>query len=191
MSDPVTTPVADGDRDSVSTAESAPVSARAPVRTRQSTAAVTPSEVWGLTSSDRRFLLISLLITAGLLGAHAWQQSVRSAYRVEVLRAPQAAAAIPQPERKPDVSEERLRQEPPTSVPPLAESYVYQIDINQATWSEWAQLPGIGETLARRIVAERESDGPFKSIDDLRRVKGIGAKTLEKMRPHLRVPSRL
>lgn len=65
----------------------------------------------------------------------------------------------------------------------------YQLDINTATWVEWMQLDGIGDTLARRIVAEREQHGPFRSLDDLRRVKGIGPKTLEKLRPWIRVTS--
>ncbi len=63
----------------------------------------------------------------------------------------------------------------------------YRIDVNSATWVEWGQLEGIGDSLARRIVADREQNGPFRSIDELRRVKGIGPKTLERMRPWLTV----
>jgi competence protein ComEA len=63
--------------------------------------------------------------------------------------------------------------------------YLYRIDINRATWVEWAQLDGIGETLARRIVADREQRGPFSSVNDLIRVRGIGRVKLEAMRPHL------
>jgi competence protein ComEA len=61
----------------------------------------------------------------------------------------------------------------------------YRIDINTATWVEWSQLEGIGETLAMRIVADRDQHGPFQSIDDLLRVPGIGPKKLESMRPWL------
>jgi competence protein ComEA len=61
----------------------------------------------------------------------------------------------------------------------------YQIDINRATWVEWSQLDGIGETLARRIVEDREQHGPFASVDDVLRVKGIGRQKLEAMRRHL------
>jgi competence protein ComEA len=43
----------------------------------------------------------------------------------------------------------------------------FQIDINNSTWVEWIQLKGIGETMAHRIVAEREINGPFASIEDL------------------------
>lgn len=62
----------------------------------------------------------------------------------------------------------------------------FVVDINRAAWPELAQLPGIGQTLAQRIVASREERGPFVDHDDLRRVRGIGPKTLEKMRPYLR-----
>lgn len=64
--------------------------------------------------------------------------------------------------------------------------YDYRIDVNRAGWVEWAQLPGIGEVLARRIVEDRRQNGPFVSIDDLKRVKGIGPKTVERIRPWLR-----
>ena len=67
--------------------------------------------------------------------------------------------------------------------------YQYRIDVNTATWVEWAQLPGIGETRARRIVEDRERNGPFLSIRDVQRVKGIGPKTIAKMRPGLRIGS--
>lgn len=63
--------------------------------------------------------------------------------------------------------------------------YDYRIDINQAGWVEWTQLEGIGETLAQRIVADRELHGPFRSIEDLSRVDGIGPKTIERLRPFL------
>jgi len=65
----------------------------------------------------------------------------------------------------------------------------FRIDVNSATWVEWNQLDGIGDALARRIVDDREQNGPFRSIDDLRRVKGIGPKTLEKLRPWLSIES--
>jgi competence protein ComEA len=61
----------------------------------------------------------------------------------------------------------------------------FQVDVNQAPWPELAQLPGIGETLAKRIVELRETDGPFVDHGDLERVRGIGPKTLEGMKPYL------
>jgi competence protein ComEA len=62
----------------------------------------------------------------------------------------------------------------------------FQVDLNAAAWPELAQLPEIGETLARRIVESRSVEGPFLDHEDLQRVRGIGPKTLEKLRPHLR-----
>lgn len=63
----------------------------------------------------------------------------------------------------------------------------YRLDLNTATWVELSQLDGVGETLALRIVEHRETHGPFHSVDDLDAVKGIGPKTLDRLRPFLRV----
>jgi len=63
----------------------------------------------------------------------------------------------------------------------------FEVDINSADWPELLQLPGIGPTLAQRIVESRGTRGPFANHDDLRRVRGIGPKTLEQIRPYLRL----
>ncbi|HEX5104669.1 MAG TPA: helix-hairpin-helix domain-containing protein [Pirellulaceae bacterium] len=60
-----------------------------------------------------------------------------------------------------------------------------KIDINRADWPELCLMPGVGEVLAQRIVADREENGPFLELDDLRRVRGIGPLTLEGMKPYL------
>ena len=62
----------------------------------------------------------------------------------------------------------------------------FQVDVNKADWPELATLPGVGQTLAERIVQSRETIGPFTDLNDLRRVRGIGARTLETLRPYLR-----
>ncbi len=64
-------------------------------------------------------------------------------------------------------------------------SAAFQVDLNAAPWPELAQLPNIGETLARRIVDSREDEGPFLDNEDLMRVYGIGPKTLDSVRPFL------
>ena len=61
----------------------------------------------------------------------------------------------------------------------------FQVDVNQAQWPELAQLPGIGEVLARRIVDSRVEAGDFTDLDSLRRVRGIGPRTIERLRPYL------
>jgi competence protein ComEA len=62
-----------------------------------------------------------------------------------------------------------------------------RIDPNTASWPELAALPGIGETLARRIVAHRQKSGPFSDVDMLQEVKGVGPKKLQEARPFLLV----
>jgi competence protein ComEA len=66
---------------------------------------------------------------------------------------------------------------------PLAAHYL--VDINKAQWPEFAELPELGETLARRIVDSRAAAGPFGDHDDLLRVEGIGPRTLERLKPYL------
>ncbi|MFZ1977279.1 MAG: helix-hairpin-helix domain-containing protein [Bacteroidota bacterium] len=57
-----------------------------------------------------------------------------------------------------------------------------KLDINRATKDQLIDLPGIGETLAGRILERRTTDGKFTSIDELLEVKGITPKRLEKIR---------
>ncbi len=61
----------------------------------------------------------------------------------------------------------------------------FVVDINAAEEPELIQLPGIGPTLARRIIETRQTSGRFLRPDDLRRVKGIGEKKLAKLRPYV------
>lgn len=66
--------------------------------------------------------------------------------------------------------------------------FEFQVDVNRATWVEWMQLEGIGELTARKIVADREQRGPFRSVDEVVRVPGIGVKTLARIRDYLTCP---
>jgi competence protein ComEA len=61
----------------------------------------------------------------------------------------------------------------------------FQVDVNKAEWPELIQLPSVGRTLAERLVIEREQNGAFRDVDDLRRVSGIGPRTLERIKPYL------
>jgi len=71
-----------------------------------------------------------------------------------------------------------------------AGSATRQIDLNKASAEELATIPGIGEALARRIVEFREKEGPFRRVEDLMKVKGIGEKSFQKMRSHIKVDSK-
>jgi competence protein ComEA len=61
------------------------------------------------------------------------------------------------------------------------------LNINRATAKELDRLPGIGPVIAGRIIEFRKVNGAFQSIDDLRKVQGIGASTLEKFKSKIRV----
>lgn len=58
-----------------------------------------------------------------------------------------------------------------------------KIDVNKATPAELELLPGIGPALAKRIIDYRTQHGAFQSVDELDKVKGIGPKVLERLRP--------
>jgi competence protein ComEA len=59
------------------------------------------------------------------------------------------------------------------------------INLNAATQEDLEALPGIGPVLAERIIAHRITHGPFRRIEDLQGVSGIGPKNLEHIRPYL------
>jgi competence protein ComEA len=63
------------------------------------------------------------------------------------------------------------------------------IDLNDADVIDLRMLPGVGEKMAQRIIEHREKNGPFRSLDELRQVRGIGPAILERIRPHLRIGS--
>src|ERR1700675_2959555 len=69
-----------------------------------------------------------------------------------------------------------------TKKPPM-----HPVNLNTANAQELQQVPGIGPATANKILKMRKSYGPFKRVDDLRAIKGIGPKRLEKMRKYLTV----
>lgn len=61
------------------------------------------------------------------------------------------------------------------------------VNINTASVEQLDSLPGIGAKMAARIVEYRQKNGPFKKVEDLMNVKGIGEKAFLKMKPQLTV----
>ena len=131
-----------------------------------------------MTESDTRaFTLAAILI----LGASVTR------YGVELRNGRQAlawdtASALPE---LIEVSRARLEEDEKRRRPLSPDE---RVDPNTATEADLDRLPGLGPGAARAVVADREANGPFRAADDLLRVRGVGPKTLEKMRPHLDLP---
>lgn len=89
------------------------------------------------------------------------------------------------PRRPEPVREPRAVPAPSEAAEPLVRGG--RIDLNEASAADLELLPRIGPTLARRVVTDRERNGPFAAIEDLARVRGIGPRTLERLRPLVRV----
>jgi competence protein ComEA len=70
----------------------------------------------------------------------------------------------------------------PAGARPADLDRAYRVDLNRASEAELRQLPGIGEKLAQRIEAYRRTHGPFRRVEDLRKVPGFGPATLERLR---------
>jgi competence protein ComEA len=67
---------------------------------------------------------------------------------------------------------------------PFVEGY---LDLNRADSLDLVRLPGIGPVMAGRILALRRAEGPFRTLDRLQAVEGIGPKRLERLRNFLTV----
>jgi competence protein ComEA len=75
----------------------------------------------------------------------------------------------------------------PAAAPKAAASEARPVDINTADTAALESVPGIGKSLSQRIIAFREKNGPFQSVDDLLKVQGVGEKSIQKLRPYLTV----
>jgi competence protein ComEA len=69
------------------------------------------------------------------------------------------------------------------AVPADAGTTLASVNVNIAEKETLETLPGVGPVLADRIIAYRQTIGPFNTLDDLLAVKGIGETTLDKLRP--------
>ncbi len=79
--------------------------------------------------------------------------------------------------------EKAARDAPPSRVASPSSDKDLRVPINTAPTSELQKLPGIGPTLAERIIAFREQSGGFSTVEQLLEVKGIGPAKLTRMRP--------
>lgn len=115
------------------------------------------------------FLVVLILIGSGFWGVRRFAPTV-------FLGKPDFIA-VPNEERPQNQTTATLTPSPPEL-----------LNINTAAAKELQTLPNIGVQMAQRIVDYREQHGKFASVDALQNVKGIGAKTLEKLRPFVDAP---
>ena len=100
---------------------------------------------------------------------------------------------LPRNEPSQDASPKELanRPTPPAAGDSAREKSAFaldgRLDLNRASADELEGLPGIGPKTAQRILEDRRTRGPFRKPSDLTRVKGIGAKTLARLLPHITV----
>src|SRR6185295_2601501 len=126
------------------------------------------------------FVIASLLIGQGF---REWKR-VHEPSLGEIVRDLESHDAVP------DSSSPAPDPVPAASRPRPAprEAPVGRIDPNVAGVSELIRLPGIGPSLAARIVADRDHHGAFPTPEALLRVRGIGPKTLDRIRGFLAIP---
>ena len=63
---------------------------------------------------------------------------------------------------------------------------IFPVNVNSADFNQLVNVPGIGPALAEKIIARRR-EKPFKSLDELKQIKGIKDKKLNKIKPYLRL----
>ena len=108
-------------------------------------------------------------------------------YVPEVREVPDAGQARPVSSAAKNFTSPSSAASPQPSVKRSASSDGARININTATSQELQTIRGIGPTMARRIIEYRQTSGGFSTVDDLTNVKGIGEKTLEKLRDSIAV----
>jgi competence ComEA-like helix-hairpin-helix protein len=121
-----------------------------------------------LTEAERRgALMVAALLALGA-GYDLWRARSTSPVAGAAAPAAVARAAAPAPQRGAPVAS------PADSGPAM-------LDLNAASPAELESLPGIGPTLARRIVAHRRAHGRFREVGELIAVRGIGPRLLARI----------
>lgn len=135
-----------------------------------------PNEDW--TTGPAKWGAVIVLGGASIVGM-AWSMTTRSTRAPAAPVAPAVVVSDGEPEQGAAGAVESSGSPRPARTPTAAK----KINVNTAPESELELLPRIGPALAARIVEYRTKNGPFRAVDDLVNVKGVGPLTLEKLRP--------
>ncbi len=126
-----------------------------------------------LTAAERRGSLVVVLLLAIGAGWDLWRAARPAARAAEPPAALEPATRSTAPGGTRDSS----------ARPPLEQ----RVDLNRADVAELDRLPGIGPVLAGRIVEHRARHGLFRRVEELRAVRGVGPRLLERLRPRVMV----
>jgi competence protein ComEA len=123
-----------------------------------------------LTATERRVLLFVTGAFVAGLGIRFYQETFPSTPSFDYSASDSTFAAL-------------SAAEPADSVPEKTAEPVGPLNLNTATKQQLVALPGIGEIMAERILRQREDHGPFRSVEELRSLKGISKRSFEKLKP--------
>lgn len=145
--------------------------------------------MWGReTRAGLVFVLVSLLAGAAF---REWRASNESRFSdlVSILESRSEAGGAARSPSRPDSTGGPGASKAPGRASPSMPLRPATLEVDRATAADFERLPGIGPSLAARIVADRQLHGAFRTPDGLDRVPGIGPKILERIRPYFAAPS--
>jgi competence protein ComEA len=123
-----------------------------------------------------------------LLEVHGIGPATLERLRPYILIAPTSRTQANHAELSPAATPQSMAVEPAaTPAGTLPATNAAPVNVNTADERELQKIKGIGPVLARRIVEHRRRYGPFRRVEDLEQVRGIGPASLEKMRPQIRI----
>ena len=123
-------------------------------------------------------------------------QLLEDGQKVAVPRLPEPEPATESPEKPISPKQQPSSVPSPTAAVPPSDitkpsapspNQPYIVDLNTAPQADLERVPGIGPILAARIIAYRQHYGPFKTVYELRLIKGVGQQTFDKIKPHVTV----
>jgi competence ComEA-like helix-hairpin-helix protein len=122
-----------------------------------------------LTATERRVLLFVTGAFVAGLGIRFYQETFPTTPQFDYSTSDSTFAALSAAEPGDD---------PETTAEPVG-----PLNLNTATKGQLVTLPGVGNVIAGRILEHRERQGPFKTVEELRLVKGISKRSFEKLKP--------